>query len=89
MTQALESCGLIETQAMKANKGRQKICYARYGEILIRFDDPPLQQKTNLIEVAMPIGLTNCSVSAPCGLCSVEGVIGLLDVPDFSWTPAA
>ena len=55
--QALESCGLIETQAMKANKGRQKICYACYGEILIRFDDPPLQQKTNLIEVAMPIGL--------------------------------
>ena len=40
--QALESCGLIETRAMKANKGRQKICYARYGEILIRFDDPPL-----------------------------------------------
>ena len=74
---------------MKANKGRQKICYARYGEILIRFDDPPLQQKTNLIEVAMPIGLyTSCSVTAPCGLCSTEGVIGLLDVPDFFLDPS-
>ena len=36
----------------------------------------------NAIEVAMPIGLyTSCEVSAPCGLCSPRGVIGLLDVP--------
>jgi predicted transcriptional regulator len=87
--QTLEACGLIETRAMKANKGRQKVCYARYGEIMVRFDDPPLQQKNNLIEVAMPIGLyTSCSVSAPCGLCSAEGVIGLLDVPDFFLDPS-
>jgi len=37
----------------------------------------------------MPLGLyTSCSVSAPCGLCSEEGVIGLLDVPDFFLDPA-
>ncbi len=36
----------------------------------------------NAIEVAMPIGLyTSCEVSAPCGLCSPKGIIGLLDVP--------
>jgi predicted transcriptional regulator len=36
----------------------------------------------NIIEIAMPIGLyTSCEVSAPCGLCSPEGIIGLLDVP--------
>ena len=36
----------------------------------------------NAIEVAMPIGLyTSCEVSAPCGLCSPQGIIGLLDVP--------
>ena len=36
----------------------------------------------------MPLGLfTNCEVSAPCGLCSTEGVIGLLDVPDFFLDP--
>ena len=30
----------------------------------------------------MPIGLyTSCEVSAPCGLCSPQGIIGLLDVP--------
>lgn len=30
----------------------------------------------------MPLGLyTSCSVTAPCGLCSRDGVIGLLDVP--------
>ena len=44
--QTLEACGLIETRAMKANKGRQKICHARYGEIMIRFYDPPLDRKS-------------------------------------------
>jgi len=44
--------------------------------------------KANAIEVAMPIGLyTSCQVSAPCGLCSADGIIGLLDVPDTFLDP--
>ncbi len=36
----------------------------------------------------MPIGLyTEFEVSAPCGLCSKDGVIGLLDVPDTFLNP--
>ena len=36
----------------------------------------------------MPLGLyTRCEVSAPCGLCSKDGVIGLLDVPDTFLDP--
>jgi predicted transcriptional regulator len=36
----------------------------------------------------MPLGLyTSCEVSAPCGLCSAEGIIGLLDVPDTFLDP--
>jgi predicted transcriptional regulator len=39
--------------------------------------------------VAMPLGLyTSCEVSAPCGLCSAEGIIGFLDVPDTFLDPA-
>ena len=30
---------------------------------------------------------TRCEVSAPCGLCSKDGVIGLLDVPDTFLDP--
>src|SRR3569833_3694322 len=42
-----------------------------------------------MIEVAMPVGLyTSCEVSAPCGLCSTEGIIGLLDVPDTFLDPS-
>ena len=37
----------------------------------------------------MPVGLyTSCEVSAPCGLCSTEGIIGLLDVPDTFLDPS-
>ncbi len=72
---------------MKATKGNQKICSSIYGEILIRFDD-----RTNLsddvVTVSMPIGLfTEFEVEAPCGLCSVNNVIGMLDVQEVFLDP--
>ena len=79
--QILEKAQLILTETVKATKGHQKVCAARYDEIVLRFtgDD---RKEDGVIEVAMPLGLyTSCSVTAPCGLCSTEGVIGLLDVP--------
>ena len=86
--QVLERAGLIETEIVKAAKGQQKVCRIRYDEIIIRFDDEdPLKSKDH-IEVSMPIGLyTSCDVSAPCGLCSTENVLGVLDVPDFFLDP--
>jgi predicted transcriptional regulator len=86
--QALEEAELIDTKTVKAKKGHQKICSARYDEIIIRFDDAGELPRDETIEVSMPIGLyTSCDVRAPCGLCSSEGVIGLLDVPNFFLDP--
>ncbi len=85
--QILETAQLITTRSVKATRGHQKICAARYDEIVLRFGGED-RRDDNVIEVAMPIGLyTNWSVSAPCGLCSTESVIGLLDVPDFFLDP--
>ncbi|MBO1074665.1 ArsR/SmtB family transcription factor [Roseomonas marmotae] len=86
--QMLEKTALIRTEIVKASKGQQKICSTPFDEIVIRLLPPPVERMQNLVEVAMPLGLyTSCSVSAPCGLCSSEGVIGLLDVPDFFLDP--
>lgn len=86
--QTLEQAGLVETYSIKATKGHQKICSAKYDEIIFRFEPSEKRAKNNQIEVAMPLGLfTSCEVTAPCGLCSPEGVIGLLDVPDFFLDP--
>jgi predicted transcriptional regulator len=86
--QVLESCDLIRTETVKATKGQQKICAARFDEIVLRFDDYDVRARPDVIEVSMPLGLyTNCSVSPPCGLCSSEAIIGLLDVPDFFLDP--
>jgi predicted transcriptional regulator len=86
--QALEAPGLIQTELAKATKGQQKICAARFDEIVIRLDGSAAQPQDDLIEVAMPLGLyTAYQVSAPCGLCSTEGIIGLLDVPDYFLDP--
>jgi predicted transcriptional regulator len=86
--QTLEEAGLIRTETVKAKKGHQKICSARYDEIILRFETAPAKPDSNLVEVAMPLGLyTSCEVSSPCGLCSTDGVIGLLDVPDSFLDP--
>ncbi|RWG79604.1 helix-turn-helix domain-containing protein [Mesorhizobium sp.] len=88
--QTLEEAGLIVTEAVKARKGHQKICSARFDEIIVRFEaEEELRRDANVIEVAMPLGLfTSVEVSPPCGLCSTDGVIGLLDVPDSFLDPA-
>jgi predicted transcriptional regulator len=87
--QILEESALIHTRTVKASKGQQKICSARYDEVFIRLDGVETQQQDRMIEVAMPLGLyTSYQVSAPCGLCSTDGIIGLLDVPDFFLDPS-
>ncbi|MDO9712709.1 ArsR/SmtB family transcription factor [Paracraurococcus lichenis] len=87
--QVLEESGLIHTEAQRASKGQQKVCSVRFDEIVIRLDGSPVQREPDVVEVAMPIGLyTGYEVTAPCGLCSAESVIGLLDVPDYFLDPS-
>lgn len=86
--QILEEAGLIRTETHKARKGNQKICYAVYEEVLVMFKKDSAATRPDIIEVSMPVGLyTICDVSGPCGLCSTEGIIGLLDVPDAFLDP--
>ncbi len=86
--QILEDAGLIRTETQKARKGNQKICHSTFDEVLVVFKDDLKPVRSNTIEVSMPIGLyTSCEVTAPCGLCSPEGIIGLLDVPDTFLDP--
>jgi predicted transcriptional regulator len=86
--QILEEAGLVRTETQKARKGNQKICHSTFDEVLVMFKEDISKQRTNGIEVSMPLGLyTSCEVSAPCGLCSGEGIIGLLDVPDTFLDP--
>jgi len=87
--QILEDSELIRTETIKASKGQQKVCSVRYDEVFIRLDGVTAEQQDRMIEVAMPLGLyTSYQVSAPCGLCSTEGIIGLLDVPDLFLDPS-
>ncbi|GHA34536.1 transcriptional regulator [Devosia pacifica] len=86
--QILERAGLIRTETQKARKGNQKICHSTFDEVLVMFKNDIAPVRSDGIEVAMPLGLyTSCEVSAPCGLCSKDGIIGLLDVPDTFLDP--
>jgi predicted transcriptional regulator len=85
----LEQAGLVKTEKTKGRKGTQKISSALYSEIVIEFQGARREKKSDgVIEVEMPIGLYNrFEVTAPCGLCSPEGIIGYLDVPDHFLDP--
>jgi len=86
--QILEDASLIRTETQKARKGNQKICHSTFDEVMVMFKDDIKPLRSSEIEVSMPLGLyTSCDVSAPCGLCSVESIIGLLDVPDTFLDP--
>jgi predicted transcriptional regulator len=87
--QILEQTELIDTTVGKATKGQQKICAARYDEIVIQLSPTPPSRERNVIEVEMPLGLyTSCEVSAPCGMCSTERIMGVLDVPSLFLDPS-
>lgn len=88
--QSLEQAGLLRTESQKARKkGSQKVCFAVYDELIVTFHKNTRVVDSNIIEVSMPLGLySNCSVTGPCGLCSVDGIIGFLDVPDTFLDPA-
>lgn len=86
--QILVDAGLVRTETQKAKKGNQKICHSLFDEVMVMFKDDIRPLRENIIEVEMPLGLyTSCEVTAPCGLCSAEGIIGLLDVPDTYLDP--
>lgn len=86
--QVLEKAGLVRIEVQKARKGNQKICFAIYDELIVTFQPKTQELASDLIEVSMPLGLyTNNAVTAPCGICSTEGIIGLLDVPETFMDP--
>ena len=86
--QVLEDAGLIRTESQRAKKGNQKICHSTFDQVLVMFKEDTEKLRADAIEVSMPLGLyTSCEVAGPCGLCSPQGIIGLLDVPNAFLDP--
>lgn len=86
--QVLEDVGLVRTEVHRAKKGSQKVSFAVYDEVILAFLSAEEKIQPNQIEVSMPLGLyTNSLVTGPCGICSTDGIIGLLDVPETFMDP--
>lgn len=87
--QILEDADLISATIGKAVKGQQKVCAARYAEVVVNLDPEDPARERDVIEVEMPLGLyTTADVAAPCGLCSTEKILGMLDVPEYFLDPS-
>lgn len=83
----LEKAGLINTESIKASKGKQKICRRTYDEYVISFNDDTIDSEDSIV-IEMPVGLfTEYKVTAPCGLCSPKKIIGYLDASESFLEP--
>jgi predicted transcriptional regulator len=83
----LEEAGLVLAEKVNAKRGSQKRCGIAFSEILVEFPEEQGEKK-EVIEVEMPIGLfTEYAAVSPCGLCSVEHIIGYLDTPESFLEP--
>ncbi len=84
----LEKANLIRVESAAGKKGSQKLCSVLYEEIVVQLPGFKKEFSQNVIEVAMPVGLyTDFQVAPPCGLCSRDEIIGLLDVPESFFNP--
>jgi len=83
----LDEAQMIWTQLQPAVRGQQKICSRRCEAVQINF--PPFgEQRSNAIEVAMPIGgYVGFEVTPTCGLASDVSLIGMMDDPLSFWEP--
>lgn len=84
----LEGANLVKCEMTPASKGRQKICYLPYDEIVISLENSNQEEENNIIITEMPIGLyTDCKISPPCGLLSGKSIIGYVDQKDSFFNP--
>jgi predicted transcriptional regulator len=85
----LEEAGLVKVEMASGKKGVQKLCSPCYEEIVFQLPSMERGPQENTIEVEMPVGLyTDFKVGPPCGLCSKDKIIGLLDVSASFHEPA-
>ena len=86
--QILEESDLIDTETGRARKGQQKICAARFDEIVIRLDGEETSREKDIIEVEMPLGLyTSYQRFGTVRHLLDRGIMGVLDVPDLFLDP--
>lgn len=86
--QQLHKAGLIETEIVAASATVHKLCHRRYQEILVTCPEEPTGEPILTKTVAMPVGAyTRIEPQQPCGLCGVDGPIGIADDPSVFWHP--
>ena len=86
---ALEQAGLLSIETRPGERGgSQKICSLAYDSVIVELPTHTLATEDHGVEIEMPIGLyVDFEVSATCGMCSVDTILGKLDVPDTFLSP--
>lgn len=84
----LEDANLIHTELLPGTRGFQKVCSARFDQLVVELKDSEEEAADAAHYVSMPIGLySECEVRPTCGLASAERIIGYLDDPRSFYEP--
>ncbi len=82
-----KKANLIEIDIRKATKGNQKVCRNIYDEYVINLGNME-ESNDEVITVEMPVGLfIEYNISAPCGMCTADKIVGYLDTPESFLEP--
>ena len=84
---SLEQADLVVTEYAQGTQGTQKICNARYGNLILTLEEA-LPPKEQVEEIELPVGLyTNVQPQGTCGLANLERIIGFYDDPQSFLLP--
>ncbi len=86
---ALADAQLIFIHYQPGLKGHAKYCSQMALSCLIDIDSPRVEDPTDsAYRIELPVGLfSHCHITAPCGMCGPESVIGKLDDPSTFFLP--
>ena len=84
----LENVGIISSVSEKGIRGRLKICQLNKEEVVLIFNNNKEKFSSKFIEKNIPIGsYYDFKISAPCGISSIEKILGHVDNPNLFYFP--
>jgi predicted transcriptional regulator len=85
----LETAGLVRTELVPGQRGRQRVCQRVYDRVTWDLPRGEARRERDIVETSLPVGAyAEADVLPTCGLAGADAVIGLLDDPSAFYEPA-
>ena len=78
----LEKAGLVRTEMVPGQRGRQRVCQRVYDQVLWDLPRGQVRHEREILELSLGVGgYSEAEVAPTCGLAGHDALIGMLDDP--------